>query len=85
MGQLKRGDTVMFYNFILKRIARKAQDPSSRDSMGLHLFTNEDSLHLKDMVTVLQDCTEWSQATQEAENPEQLMKILGGNFEFFFF
>lgn len=43
MGQLKRGDTVMLYNFIFKRVAHKAQDPSSRASMGLNLFSQEDS------------------------------------------
>jgi uncharacterized protein YjgD (DUF1641 family) len=78
MGQLKRGDTVMLYNFIFKRVAHKAQDASSRASMGLHLFTAEDAEQLKGLVTVLQECTEWAQAAQEAESPEGMMKILGG-------
>lgn len=66
----------MFYNFIFKRVARKAMDPSSRESMGLNLFTQDDSLLLRDAATILDDCSEWSQVAQEVESPDQFLKVV---------
>lgn len=66
----------MFYNFIFKRVARKALDPSSRESMGLNLLSQDDSLLLKEAATILDECSEWAQVAQEVEAPDQFLKVV---------
>jgi hypothetical protein len=83
VGGLKKGDSLSLYNFIFKRVARKAADPASRNSAGLTLWTNEDSAHLNKIGGLLEECAEWAKTTQEVETPDHFMKVLEG-MNFFF-